>query len=70
MRLQIGHKVAVLDDVLSGKIVSISDNEITIEDKDGMHFNFIEKELVLIDENQHDLSRFSDIDNQFLAQKK
>ena len=70
MRLQIGNKVAVLDDVLSGIVVAIDNDDVIIEDQDGMQFTFNEKELVLIDRNQEELSKFSDIDNPLLKAKK
>lgn len=70
MRLEIGKKVAVLDDVLSGTVVAISGTEVTIETNDGMQFHFLAKELVSIEENQDELSRFSDIDNPLLSAKK
>jgi len=70
MRLEIGHKVAVLDDVLSGKVVKINGNEITIEDSDGMQFTFLEKELVKIGKSQYEMSKFADVDSPFLSEKK
>ena len=70
MRLEIGQKVAVLDDVLSGKVVAITENEVTIEDKDGMQFKFLEKELVLLGKSQHEISKYADIDSSFLSEKK
>ncbi len=45
MRLEIGNKVAVLDDVLKGKVIAINKNTIVVETTDGMVFNFDEKEL-------------------------
>lgn len=69
MRLEIGNKVAVLDDVLKGKVVSISGNDITIETQDGMIFIFSASELVKIDVEQHELSKYSDINNPFLKEK-
>ena len=70
MRLEIGQKVAVLDDVLSGIIIAIRGDEVTVEDTDGMQFQFSEKELVRVDKNQDELSKFSDIDNPLLSAKK
>lgn len=70
MSLEIGNKVAVLDDVLKGKVVSIHGNEITVETTDGMVFIFSASELVKIDVEQHELSKYSDINNSFLKEKK
>ncbi|WP_296636642.1 DNA mismatch repair protein MutS [Polaribacter sp.] len=69
MRLEIGNKVAVLDDVLKGIVIAIDADAITIETEDGMPFKFSKRELVKIEEDQHELSKFSDINNPLLNQK-
>lgn len=69
MRLEIGNKVAVLDDVLKGIVIAIDADAITIETEDGMPFKFAKRELVKIEEDQHELSKFSDINNPLLNQK-
>ena len=69
MSLEIGNKVAVLDDVLKGKVLKINDDEISIETEDGMIFNFSSSELVKIDQEQHELSKYSDINNELLKEK-
>ncbi|EAQ41113.1 Smr/MutS family protein [Polaribacter sp. MED152] len=69
MRLEIGNKVAVLDDVLKGIVVAIDGNSITIETEDGMLFKFAENELVKIEADQYELSKFSDINNPLLKEK-
>ncbi|WP_334058598.1 Smr/MutS family protein [Polaribacter sp. P097] len=69
MRLEIGNKVAVLDDVLKGIVVAVDGNSITIETEDGMPFKFAENELVKIEEDQYELSKFSDINNPLLKEK-
>ena len=69
MGLEIGNKVAVLDDVLKGKVVNIVDDVISVETTDGMIFKFNTAELVKVDTAQHELSKFSDIDNSFLKDK-
>ncbi|WP_397447893.1 DNA mismatch repair protein MutS [Polaribacter sp. R77954] len=69
MRLEIGNKVAVLDDVIKGVVVNINGNEISIKAEDGMIFNFLPSELVKIDKEQHELSKFTDIDNPILKEK-
>jgi hypothetical protein len=40
MRLEIGHKVAVLDDVLKGIVTNINGGFISVKTTDGMIFNF------------------------------
>lgn len=69
MCLQIGNKVAVLDDVLKGIVIHIVDDEISVETTDGMVFKFHSSELVKIDIEQHELSKFTDINNAILNEK-
>ena len=69
MCLEIGNKVAVLDDVLKGVVTHISGNTISIKTSDGMIFNFTAKELVKIDIDQKELSKYSDINNPLLKEK-
>jgi dsDNA-specific endonuclease/ATPase MutS2 len=66
---EIGNKVAVLDDVLKGEVTAIAENLISIKTTDGMIFNFNENELVKIETEQHELSKFSDINNDLLKEK-
>ena len=67
--LEIGNKVAVLDDVLNGNVIAVSKDFVSIQSSDGMIFNFNEKELVKIETEQHELTKFSDINNGFLKEK-
>ena len=69
MGLEIGNKVAILDDVLKGIVIAISGDEISIETTDGMIFKFSSSELVKVDLEQHELSKFSDINNALLKEK-
>ena len=69
MRFHIGQKVAVLDDVLKGEIVAVNGSSITIRDAQEMLFSFESNELVLIEAQQSELSRFSDINHPLLKQK-
>ena len=48
MKFIVGKKVAVLDDILKGVIVSIDDQIIGVKDTDGMVYQYHQKELVLI----------------------
>jgi len=70
MGFEIGNKVAVLDDVLSGVVVSITGNTISVQDIDGMIFQFEANELVKIKVAQHELSKYSDINHPLLKEKK
>jgi dsDNA-specific endonuclease/ATPase MutS2 len=69
MCLEIGNKVAVLDDVLKGKVIHINGDEISVETTDGMIFKFNSSELVKVAIEQHELSKFSDINNSLLKEK-
>lgn len=69
MRFQIGSKVSVLDDTLTGIVVSFVDDLIEIEDQEGMRYHFKQNELVMNNKDQYELSRFSDINNKLLKEK-
>jgi dsDNA-specific endonuclease/ATPase MutS2 len=69
MCLEIGNRVAVLDDVLKGKVIHINGDEISVETTDGMIFKFNSSELVKVDIEQHELSKFTDINNSLLKEK-
>ena len=69
MCLEIGNKVAVLDDVLKGKIINIVNEDVSVQTNDGMIFKFNSSELVKIDVEQHELSKFSDINHSLLKEK-
>lgn len=67
--IEIGNKVAVLDDVLKGEVTAISKDFVSIRTLDGMIFNFKEKELVIIETEQYELTKYSNINNDFLKEK-
>lgn len=69
MYFEIGKQVAVLDDTLKGIIVSIENQIIDIQDSDGMIYQYSQNELVIIDEDQYQLSKYSDINNSLLNDK-
>ena len=69
MCLEIGNKVVVLDDVLKGKVIHINGDEVSVETTDGMIFKFNSSELVKVDIEQHELSKYSDINNSLLKEK-
>lgn len=69
MCLQIGNKVAVLDDVIKGEVIALEGSLVTIITNDGMHFDFESNELVKIDKEQHELSKFLNINNPLLHEK-
>jgi len=47
--MKIGDKVSVLDDDISGVIIGVRNNIISIETADGFDLDFSEKELIVID---------------------
>ena len=69
MRLEIGNKVAVLDDVLKGIITKIDGKNVDIKTDDGMILTFLASELVKIEKDQYELSKFSDTNHQLLKEK-
>lgn len=70
MCLEIGNKVAVLDDVIKGYVIDIQKNNVAIKAEDGMIYLFKSSELVKIDKEQYKLSAFSIINEALLLQKK
>lgn len=69
MCLEIGNKVAVLDDVITGIIVNISEDLVTIKDAEGMQYQFTRSELVKIEVEQSELTKYTDINNAILKEK-
>ncbi len=69
MCLEIGNKVAVLDDVIEGIVTKIEKSRILIKTVDGLGFWFLESELVKIGESQDSLLRKTRVDSSFLNQK-
>ena len=68
MCLEIGNKVAVLDDVISGVVTDISNDLVSVK-ADGMLYSFHKSELVKIGIEQRELSKFSDINNPLFKEK-
>lgn len=69
MQFKVNDIVAVIDDVIKGKVMAVSKETIQVESTDGFMFNFSPSELVVIKENQKDLAKFSDINNEHLIEK-
>lgn len=69
MCLEIGNKVAVLDDVIEGIVTKITKDRVLIKSEDGLEFWFLASELVKIGESQGDLLRKTHVDNSLLSQK-
>jgi len=47
MTIKVGHNVETIDDNISGTVIKILDNTITIEDADGFEFQFEASELMI-----------------------
>lgn len=69
MCLQIGNKVAVVDDVIKGEVVKIEGDLVYILDDSGMQFQFLASELVVVEKEQHQLSKYIDVNNKMLLSK-
>ncbi|MCH2031874.1 MAG: DNA mismatch repair protein MutS [Tenacibaculum sp.] len=69
MCLEIGNKVAVLDDVIEGIVTKIIKNEILIKTNDGLELWFDRSELVKIGVSQKELSKKVSVDRSMLSQK-
>lgn len=69
MCLEIGNKVAVLDDVIEGIVTKIIKNKILINTKDGFEMWFLDSELVKIGVSQNELLKKIPTDNSMLREK-
>ncbi len=69
MCFEIGNKVAVVDDVIKGVVTGFKNQMVVVEDASGMQYLFSENELVKIGQDQHELSKFLNINNKFLKEK-
>lgn len=72
MNFEIGNKVSVLDEDLSGKIIRIQGNNITLETDDGFEMSFNAQELVVIkNETELKAKSFMDVSfNEVLKEKE
>ncbi len=69
MRFEIGSLVSLIDDVFQGKVTAIKDEMVEIVDDDGMVYTYHQSELVLVNTDQYELAKFSDINNPLLKEK-
>lgn len=65
-----GDKIEVLDDALSGKVISVKKNVVTIETTDGFQMQFDKKELVVVSEIEKSLNVTSDTVIQAISEKE
>lgn len=59
--IKIGDKVSVLDEPISGKVVSVSGNEVIIETEDGFEMSFFSNELVKIQSEEMIVPSFDEV---------
>ena len=69
MRLQIGNRVKILDDVFEGEIIDIYGNDILVKTDDDITLTYKPNELVKVGVSQRELSKYSDINNPLLKEK-
>ncbi|WGH75577.1 DNA mismatch repair protein MutS [Tenacibaculum tangerinum] len=69
MCLEIGNKVAVIDADIRGVVVKLIGDEVYVLDDEGMEYCFTKKELVKVEVDQNDLSKYFDINNPMLKAK-
>lgn len=69
MCFEIGNKVVVIDDVIRGEIFGFQDDLVLVKDEDGMVYQFLKTELVKIDVEQKELSKYLNINNTNLKDK-
>ncbi|WP_299109176.1 Smr/MutS family protein [uncultured Tenacibaculum sp.] len=70
MCLEIGNKVAVIDDIVKGIVTKLDNDFVFVKDDSGMEFRFLRSELVKIEMDQNDLTKYSDINNSLLREKQ
>lgn len=69
MRFEIGSFVSLIDDVFKGKVTAIKGEMVEMVDEDGMVYSYHQSELVLVNTDQHELTKFADINNPLLKEK-
>ncbi|GAA4272341.1 DNA mismatch repair protein MutS [Aquimarina gracilis] len=67
--IKVGDTVSVLDEPISGKVVSISHNEITIQTEDGFDMTFFKNEVVKIQSGEMIIPSFDEV-NRNLQEKE
>lgn len=70
MKLKIGDKVLIKDAVAKGKVVKLEKQKVFVLDDDGFELPYDAHQLILIEVEQSEMSRYSDINNKMLRQKE
>ncbi|MDG1040135.1 MAG: DNA mismatch repair protein MutS [Polaribacter sp.] len=69
MKFIIGDFVVVLDAAVKGRVSKIKANTVFIIDDTGMEFSYLDTELVKVDDNQHQLTKYNELNNHLLQHK-
>ena len=69
MKFKKGDTVAVLDAAIRGLVIKVEKDGVFIVDEDGFELKYQFKQLVKIEIDQNELSKFSDINNPLLKAK-
>ncbi|WP_208021496.1 DNA mismatch repair protein MutS [Flavicella sediminum] len=69
MKFKAGDKVAVLEATIRGVVVKCKGETVLVEEENGFELWFKAIELVKIEKDQSELSKFSDINNSLFRQK-
>ncbi|PKV51686.1 hypothetical protein ATE84_3778 [Aquimarina sp. MAR_2010_214] len=60
--IKIGDTVSVLDEPITGKVIAVSTNEVTIETEDGFDMNFFIREVVKVQSGEMIIPSYEEID--------
>lgn len=69
MKLKLGDKVLVKDSITKGVVSKILKNSVLVLDEDGFELEYQINQLILVEVEQSEMSKFSDINNKMLRQK-
>ncbi|ANW96712.1 DNA mismatch repair protein MutS [Wenyingzhuangia fucanilytica] len=69
MKLKSGDKVLVKDSVVKGTVSKVMKNSVLVLDEDGFELAYQSDQLILVNIEQSEMSKFSDINNKMLRQK-
>ncbi len=70
MCLEIGNKVAVIDDVIKGVVVELNNDQALVETEDGMRILFSIFDIIKIGEEQYEISKKVRVDYNLLRKKE
>ncbi len=67
--MKVGDKVAVIDDIIKGEVISVDNDLISIISSDEMTYQFRKSELVKIAIEQDEMAKYLNINNHLLKEK-